>query len=174
MSDDGSSGCQQIVEVRQLTVESGRFAIAETHNYLGLRWMNNAIRDLKTLHRLRARSKKTEIANGRQQGELGERARLFEVMFMLVIKFRRATMDVILLKLGSVNFRQKRFAFVSAIAKISNLRIFLELHFRFRIVVRKKKRSPVQLATQPSARNLKLPYTSSYRALFALYCCSII
>jgi len=71
--------------------------------------MNNAIRDLKTLHRLRARSKKTEIANGCQQGELAERARLFEVMFMLVIKFRRATVDIILLKLGSVDFHRERY-----------------------------------------------------------------
>lgn len=128
MSVDGSSGCQQIIEVHQLVVESGRFTIVETHNYLGLRWMNNAIRDLKTLHRLRARSKKTEIANGCQQGELVKRARLFEVMFMLVIKLRRATIDIILLRLRSVDFHQEHFTFISANAKISNLRMFLEIH----------------------------------------------
>jgi len=67
---------------------------------------------------------------------------------MLVIKFRRATMDIIiLLKLGSVGFRQKHFTFISAIAKISNLRMFLEIHFQFRIVVRKKNYRAVQLAT---------------------------
>jgi len=120
--------------------------------------MNNAIRDLKTLHRLRARSKKTEIADGCQQGELAERERLFEVMFMLVIKFRRATIDIILLKLAPVDFHQEHFKFISAIAEFSNLRMFLEIHFQFRIVVRKKNYHAVQLATMPLARNLKLPY----------------
>lgn len=91
--------------------ENGRFAITETHNYLGLRWMNNAIRDLKTLHRLRARSKKTKIASGCQQGELGERAKLFEVMFMLVIKFRRASAlpTEMLILSGFVNFHQQHY-----------------------------------------------------------------
>lgn len=108
-SGDGLSGYHQNVKVYQLMVESNRFAITETHNYLGLRWMNNAIRDLKTLHRLRARSKKTEIASGCQQGELGERAKLFEVMFTLVIKFRRASAlpTEMLMLSGFVNFHQQ-------------------------------------------------------------------